>query len=51
MFGNIVIVRGSPELKARIDVWGSHESRQPLFESLKRAFDPNNVLNAGRGPL
>jgi lipopolysaccharide export system protein LptA len=51
VFGNVVIVRGSAELKARVDVWGSHGSRQPLFDSLKRALDPNNVLNAGRGPL
>ena len=50
-FGNIVIVRGSLELKARVDVWGSHGDRRPLFDSLKRAFDPNGVLNAGRGPL
>jgi len=51
VFGNIVIVRGSSELKAAVDVWGSHGTRQPLFESLKRAFDPHGVLNAGRGPL
>jgi len=51
VFGNIVIVRGSDELKAAVDVWGSHGDRQPLFDSLKRAFDPNGVLNAGRGPL
>ena len=41
VFGNIVIVRGSNELKAIVDVWGSHGDRQPLFDSLKRAFDPN----------
>jgi len=51
VFGNVVIVRGSPELKARVDVWGSHGDRQPLFDSLKRTFDPNGTLNAGRGPL
>ena len=51
VFGNVVIVRGSPELKAMVDVWGSHGDRQPLFESLKRTFDPNGTLNAGRGPL
>jgi len=51
VFGNVVIVRGSSELKAVVDVWGSHGDRQPLLESLKRAFDPNGVLNAGRGPL
>ena len=51
VFGNVVVVRGSAELKALVDVWGSHGDRQPLFDSLKRAFDPNGVLNAGRGPL
>jgi glycolate oxidase FAD binding subunit len=51
VFGNVVIVRGSDALKAAVDVWGSHGARQPLFESLKRTFDPNGVLNAGRGPL
>jgi glycolate oxidase FAD binding subunit len=51
VFGNVVIVRGSPELKARVDVWGSAGDRQKLFESLKRTFDPHGVLNAGRGPL
>jgi glycolate oxidase FAD binding subunit len=49
--GNVVIVRGSAELKARVDVWGSHGDRQPLFDALKRTLDPHNVLNAGRGPL
>ena len=51
VFGNVVVVRGSDELKAVVDVWGSHGDRQPLLESLKRAFDPNHVLNAGRGPV
>jgi glycolate oxidase FAD binding subunit len=51
VFGNIVIVRGSAELKGLVDVWGSHGDRQPVFDSLKRTFDPNGTLNAGRGPL
>ena len=51
LFGNIVIVRGSDALKSLVDVWGTHGTRQPLFDSLKRAFDPHGVLNAGRGPL
>ena len=49
--GNVVVVRGSAELAARVDVWGSHGDRQPLFDALKRTLDPHNVLNAGRGPL
>jgi hypothetical protein len=51
MFGNVVVVRGSDELKQRVDVWGTQGGRQPLFDALKRTFDPNGVLNAGRGPL
>jgi glycolate oxidase FAD binding subunit len=51
LFGNVVIVRGSDPLKSLADVWGTHATRQPLFDSLKRAFDPHGVLNAGRGPL
>jgi glycolate oxidase FAD binding subunit len=50
-FGNVVLVRGAAELKTLVDVWGPHGDRQPLFDSLKRTFDPNGVLNAGRGPL
>jgi glycolate dehydrogenase FAD-binding subunit len=50
-FGNIVIVRGSTELKGSVDAWGSNGDRQPLFDSLKRAFDANGTLNAGRGPF
>jgi glycolate oxidase FAD binding subunit len=50
-FGNVVILRGSRDLKARVDVWGPHGDREPLFASLKRAFDPAGVLNANRGPL
>jgi glycolate oxidase FAD binding subunit len=51
IFGNIVVVHGSPELKSSVDAWGSQGDRQPLFDSLKRTFDPNGTLNAGRGPL
>jgi len=50
-FGNIVVLRGSDALKAAVDVWGSMGDREPLLASLKRALDPHNTLNAGRGPL
>jgi glycolate oxidase FAD binding subunit len=51
VFGNVVIVRGSAELKAMVDVWGAQGDRERLFASLKEALDPKGVLNAGRGPL
>jgi glycolate oxidase FAD binding subunit len=50
-FGNVVVLRATTELKTLVDVWGDHGDRQPLFASLKRAFDPQGILNAGRGPL
>jgi glycolate oxidase FAD binding subunit len=49
--GNVVVLRGSNELKALVDVWGSMGDRQALLASMKQAFDPQGVLNAGRGPL
>jgi glycolate oxidase FAD binding subunit len=50
-FGNVVVVRGSAALKALVDVWGPQGDRGRLLASMKRAFDPHGVLNAGRGPL
>jgi glycolate oxidase FAD binding subunit len=50
-FDNVVILRGSDDLKARVDVWGALGDRAPVFASLKRALDPDGVLNAARGPI
>jgi glycolate oxidase FAD binding subunit len=49
--GNVVVRRGSAGLKALVDVWGPQGDRQRLLSAMKRAFDPNGVLNAARGPL
>jgi glycolate oxidase FAD binding subunit len=49
--GNVVVVRGSAGLKELVDVWVPHGDRQRILSAMKRAFDPNGVLNAGRGPL
>jgi hypothetical protein len=49
--GNVVVLRGSAALKALVDVWGPQGDRQRLLSAMKLAFDPNGVLNAGRGPL
>jgi glycolate oxidase FAD binding subunit len=49
--GHVVLLRGSPELKTRIDVWGPPTGSAAVARSLKRMFDPAGVLNAGRGPI
>ena len=50
-FHNVVVLRGSDELKSMVDVWGLPPDRARLFAPLKQELDPNNTLNAGRGPL
>jgi glycolate oxidase FAD binding subunit len=47
--GHAVLLRGSRELRARLDVWGTAPSAPAA--ALKHAFDPTGILNAGRGPL
>jgi len=47
--GHVVVLRGSRVLRAQVDVWGAAPSAPAL--ALKRALDPTNILNAGRGPV
>ena len=46
--GNVVVVRATPELKNRVDVWPPGHSAR-VFEAVKRAMDPAGTLGAGRG--
>jgi len=45
-----VVLRGSPELKQMIDVWGPIGDGFELMRAVKREFDPAGILNPGRGP-
>jgi glycolate oxidase FAD binding subunit len=49
--GAVSVLRGEPELKQRVDVWGDLGSSMPTLRALKQAFDPEGILNAGRGPV
>jgi glycolate oxidase FAD binding subunit len=49
--GNVVILRGSQQLKTQVDVWGDAGDLEAVFASLKRALDPDGILNAERGPI
>jgi glycolate oxidase FAD binding subunit len=49
--GNVVVLRASTEVKALVDVWGPPQAAERVLRSLKQMFDPNGILNAGRGPI
>ena len=47
--GSAVLVRGSDELKSRVDIWGPIGDGLAVMRAIKRQFDPNGILNPGRG--
>jgi len=49
--GAATVLRASPAIKGRVDPWDELGSSQPTLGAIKRAFDPTNTLNAGRGPI
>jgi glycolate oxidase FAD binding subunit len=49
--GNVVILRGSRELKERVDVWGAERPSDRVARAVKQTLDPAGILNAGRGPI
>jgi glycolate oxidase FAD binding subunit len=49
--GNVVLLRGSRELKERAGVWGPERASDRVARAVKHALDPAGVLNAGRGPI
>ena len=49
--GSAVLVRGSEALKALVDVWGPPGDSLPLMRAVKQQFDPEGLLNPGRGPF
>jgi glycolate oxidase FAD binding subunit len=48
--GRAILVRGSDELKSLVDVWGPMGDGLALMRTVKERFDPDNILNPGRGP-
>jgi glycolate oxidase FAD binding subunit len=49
--GNVAVLRGSPELKRQVDVWGPAPGAIGALRALKQMFDPAGILNAQRGPV
>jgi glycolate oxidase FAD binding subunit len=48
--GSVVLLRASGELKASAGIWGPMGDAFGVMQSVKRSFDPQGLLNAGRGP-
>ena len=48
--GSVVLVRGSDDLKSRVDPWGPIGGGLGVMRAIKRQFDPQGILNSGRGP-
>ena len=49
--GNVSVLRADAELKRQIDVWGPQGTGLDAARALKHMFDPERILNAGRGPI
>ena len=49
--GHVVVLRATASLKAKVDVWGPPSGTIEVARTLKRMFDPADILNAGRGPI
>jgi glycolate oxidase FAD binding subunit len=48
--GSLVIRRAPAAVKALVDVWGDVGDALPTMRAVKARFDPNRILNPGRGP-
>ena len=46
--GSLVVERATPEVKARVDVWGDPGEGVALMRGLKAAFDPDGLFAPGR---
>jgi glycolate oxidase FAD binding subunit len=49
--GHVVVLRATSRLKSQVDVWGPASDTMEVARTLKRMFDPAEILNAGRGPI
>lgn len=46
--GSLVVLAAPPQVKSRVDVWGSVGKALPLMQGLKEQFDRERILNPGR---
>lgn len=46
--GYLTVEHGTPQLINEVDMWGRTRSDFRLHQGIKKAFDPNGILNRGR---
>jgi len=47
----VTVLRADRAVKSELDVWGGIGDAAAVHQAIKRAFDPDGILNAGRGPV
>jgi glycolate oxidase FAD binding subunit len=48
---HVVVLQAPRRVKEQVDAWGTPPSSAATLRALKQMFDPNGVLNPGRGPI
>jgi FAD/FMN-containing dehydrogenase len=49
--GHVVLLRGSPALRAKVEPWGAMGDAARVMDAVKRRFDPEGILSQGRWPF
>jgi glycolate oxidase FAD binding subunit len=48
---HVVVLQAPRRVKEQVDAWGAPPSSAATLRALKQMFDPQGVLNPGRGPI